>query len=55
MIEEILPAPVACAEAFGDPPDVTLFPQEAAIVARAVEKRRREFTTGRECARIALG
>lgn len=55
MIEEILPAPVACAEAFGDPPGVTLFPEEAAIVARATEKRHREFTTGRECARIALG
>jgi 4'-phosphopantetheinyl transferase EntD len=55
VIEEILPAAVACAEAFTDSPDVTLFPQEAAIVARAVEKRRREFTTGRECARLALG
>jgi len=55
VIEEILPATVACAEAFSDPPGAELFPQEAAIVARAVEKRRREFTTGRHCARIALG
>jgi 4'-phosphopantetheinyl transferase EntD len=55
VIEEILPATVACVEAFSDPPGAELFPQEAAIVARAVEKRRREFTTGRHCARIALG
>ena len=55
MIEQILPATVACAEAFTDPPSGAFFPQEAAIVARAVEKRRREFTTGRHCARIALG
>lgn len=55
MIEEILPSVVACAEAFADPPGATLFPQEEPIVARAVDKRRREFTTGRHCARIALG
>jgi 4'-phosphopantetheinyl transferase EntD len=55
VIEEILPPVVACAEAFADPPDATLFPQEEPIVARAVDKRRREFTTGRHCARIALG
>ena len=55
MIEEILPAAVAAAEMFTDPPDATLFPQEAAIVERASDKRRREFTAGRECARIALG
>ena len=55
MIEEILPAAVATAETFTDPPDATLFPQEAAIVERASDKRRREFTAGRECARIALG
>lgn len=55
MIEEILPATVAWAEEFSDPPGAELFPQEAAIVARAVAKRRREFTTGRYCARVALG
>ena len=55
MIEEILPAAVASAEMFTDPPDAMLFPQEAAIVERASDKRRREFTAGRECARIALG
>src|SRR5580692_11598879 len=40
---------------FSDPPHATLLPQEAAIVERASDKRRREFTVGRECARIALG
>ena len=55
MIEEILPAVVASAEMFADPLDATLFPQEAAIVERVSDNRRREFTAGRECARIALG
>ena len=55
MIEEILPATVASAETFTDPPDADLFPQEAEIVERVSDKRRREFTAGRECARIALG
>jgi len=55
VIEEILPAAVASAEAFTDPADAMLFPQEAAIVERASDKRRREFTAGRECARVALG
>ena len=54
MIEKILPAAAASAEAFTDPSDVTLFPQEAALVGRAVEKRRREFATGRSCAHAAL-
>ncbi len=54
MIEEILPACVASAEAFADPPDIRLFAEEAALVAAAVEKRRREFATGRDCARRAL-
>ena len=54
MIEEILPARVACAEAFGDPPDTELFPEEEALLGRAVEKRRREFATARGCARNAL-
>ncbi|WP_308198075.1 4'-phosphopantetheinyl transferase family protein [Saccharopolyspora soli] len=54
MIEDLLPAEVSSAEAFTDPPDVPLFPEEEALIARAVEKRRREFTTGRWCARRAL-
>lgn len=54
MIEEILPADVVAGEAFGDPPDATLLPEEEVVVCRAVEKRRREFTTVRACARAAL-
>lgn len=54
MIEQILPAGVACAEAFEDPSCLVLFPQEEALVVRAVDKRRREFTTARACARAAL-
>jgi 4'-phosphopantetheinyl transferase EntD len=41
------------AEAFDDPPDGVLFPEEAAI-SRAVEKRRRDFRTVRHCSRRAL-
>lgn len=54
MVEEILPASVAVAASHGDILDVPLFPEEEAIVARAVDKRRREFTTARACARTAL-
>jgi 4'-phosphopantetheinyl transferase EntD len=54
MIEKIFPAEVACAEAFGDPPDAVPHPEEEPLVAKAVEKRRREFTTARHCARRAL-
>ncbi|HEY3978426.1 MAG TPA: 4'-phosphopantetheinyl transferase superfamily protein [Streptosporangiaceae bacterium] len=54
MIEEILLPAVAAAEEFGDRPDAVLFPEEEAVIGRAVEKRRREFTTGRACARAAL-
>jgi enterobactin synthetase component D / holo-[acyl-carrier protein] synthase len=54
MIEGILPARVACAEAFNDLQDIVLFPEEEAALARAVDKRRREFATGRGCARLAL-
>ena len=54
MIEKILPATAACAEAFADPPDAVLFPEEEALVAAAAGNRRREFATARRCARIAL-
>ncbi|HEY3735621.1 MAG TPA: 4'-phosphopantetheinyl transferase superfamily protein [Streptosporangiaceae bacterium] len=55
MIADLLPAEVVAVEAFADPPGVTLFPEEEAVVARAVERRRREFGTARYCARAALG
>ncbi|MDA3648369.1 4'-phosphopantetheinyl transferase superfamily protein [Saccharopolyspora indica] len=54
MIEELLPAEVSCAETVTDPPEVDLFPEEEEIIARAVGKRRREFSTARWCARQAL-
>lgn len=54
MIETIVPAGVAVAEAFADAPNLPLFPSEQAEIAKATEKRRREFTTVRHCARLAL-
>ncbi|MFG1951417.1 4'-phosphopantetheinyl transferase [Micromonospora sp. NPDC048830] len=54
MIEQILPPAVAVAESFTDPAGLTPHPQEEPLVAAAVEKRRREFTTVRHCARRAL-
>jgi 4'-phosphopantetheinyl transferase EntD len=54
MIERILPPPVAAAESFGDDTGAILFPEEQTVVATAVESRRREFATGRACARAAL-
>jgi 4'-phosphopantetheinyl transferase EntD len=54
VINEILPGEAAAAEAFHDPPDVRLFPEEQDAVAGAVDKRRREFATARACARDAL-
>ena len=54
MIEAILPADAAVAEARDDELAVDLFPEEEAVVARAVEKRRREFASGRACAHRAL-
>jgi enterobactin synthetase component D / holo-[acyl-carrier protein] synthase len=54
VIEDILPPEVAVAEEFGDVAHVTLFPAEEAVIAKAVDKRRREFATSRACARAAL-
>jgi 4'-phosphopantetheinyl transferase EntD len=54
VIEEIVPSSVATAEDRADD-DGKLFAEERALVSRAVEKRRREFAGGRNCARRALG
>ena len=54
MIEKIVPPQVAAAEVFGDVAGATLFPAEEAAIASAAERRRREFTAGRACARAAL-
>ncbi|MFB8348581.1 4'-phosphopantetheinyl transferase family protein [Streptomyces niveus] len=54
MIERIVPAEAETAEAYGDLPEATLFPEEALLVKSAVAQRRGEFTTARHCARQAL-
>ncbi|MDH2430751.1 4'-phosphopantetheinyl transferase superfamily protein [Sphaerisporangium sp. TRM90804] len=55
MIEAILPSYVVAAEAREDDLNAHLFPEERALIEQAVDRRRREFTTGRTCARRALG
>jgi 4'-phosphopantetheinyl transferase EntD len=56
MIEDLLPDVVVAVERYGhDEPDhATLYPEEAALVVRAVAKRRREFAVVRACARRAM-
>ncbi|MFG3205761.1 4'-phosphopantetheinyl transferase [Streptomyces sp. NPDC048192] len=56
MIEELLPESVVAVEAHGDDPlwGAGLYPGEAALVERAVAKRRREFAAVRGCARRAM-
>ncbi|OZM73047.1 4'-phosphopantetheinyl transferase [Amycolatopsis antarctica] len=54
MIGELLPATVAAVETTVDPAGATLFPEESALLTRAVDKRKREFTTVRHCARQAM-
>ncbi|MEU2321897.1 MULTISPECIES: 4'-phosphopantetheinyl transferase family protein [Streptomyces] len=55
MIEDLLPPTVAAVEAYGDEGvDAPLFPEEEALLTRAVDKRRREFTAARYCARRAM-
>ncbi|WP_243087117.1 4'-phosphopantetheinyl transferase superfamily protein [Streptomyces sp. 891-h] len=54
LLREILPEHVASWETAEDRPDAALFPEEELLVQGAVETRRREFSTGRYCARKAL-
>lgn len=54
MIGEILPACAAAVESRTDVDDAQLHPEEERVLGQAVEKRRREFTTARVCARQAL-
>ncbi|MCC9710733.1 4'-phosphopantetheinyl transferase superfamily protein [Streptomyces sp. MNU76] len=54
MIDQLLPATVASAWAREDLPDTRLFPEEEAALGDAVDKRRREYTTVRACARRAF-
>ncbi|PZG49042.1 4'-phosphopantetheinyl transferase [Spongiactinospora gelatinilytica] len=55
MIEIILPPTVVAVDTTEDPADARLYPEEEEVVRKAVDKRRREFTTGRTCARQAMG
>lgn len=55
LLASVLPYGVMAEECFDDPPGTVLFPEEEAHIERAVDKRRREFTTVRRCARLALG
>ncbi|MFF7448973.1 MULTISPECIES: 4'-phosphopantetheinyl transferase superfamily protein [unclassified Streptomyces] len=54
MIEELLPDTVVAVETYGDEDAAPLYPEEAAVVARAVDRRRREFAAVRTCARRAM-
>lgn len=56
MIEELLPDEVVAVEVHGDDgiEPAPLYPEEEAVVTRAVAKRRREFALVRACARRAM-
>jgi 4'-phosphopantetheinyl transferase EntD len=54
MLEGLLPTSVIAVETRADRLDIELLPEEERALGRAVDKRRREFTTGRACAREAL-
>lgn len=54
MIEALLPGNIATAEAPPVAAEDALFPEELALIERAITKRRAEFATARKCARRAL-
>lgn len=55
MIRDVTLPGVAAVDSFGNPPSTrTLYPEESALVARAVDRRRNEFGAVRECARSAM-
>ncbi|MGW7052784.1 4'-phosphopantetheinyl transferase family protein [Streptomyces sp. NPDC054887] len=54
VLASLLPRQVTAVDTFHDSAERFLFPQERALVAAAVAKRRHEFTTVRHCARTAL-
>ena len=54
MLDEIVPPQVVAVEAFDDPDDLQLYPEEQAVLQKAVASRRIEFGTARWCARQAL-
>ncbi|HWS37588.1 MAG TPA: 4'-phosphopantetheinyl transferase superfamily protein [Actinoplanes sp.] len=54
MLGSLLPSSVTTAEAYTDDPAETVFPGEEDLIVKASDGRRREFLTGRRCAREAL-
>ncbi|MER5484352.1 4'-phosphopantetheinyl transferase superfamily protein [Streptomyces sp. NPDC002812] len=54
LLAPLLPPLVTAVDTFHDSAEPFLFPEEEALVAKAVAKRRHEFTTVRQCARAAL-
>jgi 4'-phosphopantetheinyl transferase EntD len=55
LLSGVVPSPIASAELYDDPPQLTPLPEEEPLIARSVTKRRNEFITVRYCARQALG
>ncbi|MFE3693185.1 4'-phosphopantetheinyl transferase [Streptomyces sp. NPDC059129] len=55
MMDQLLPSWAVSVETYRDPPQARLHPAEEEVVRNAVESRRREFTTVRHCASLALG
>lgn len=53
LLDKILPPAVVAIDVFDDT-NVRLHPEEEAAIARAVQPRRREYTTVRLCARLAM-
>ena len=54
MIQRLLPAAVVAVDTTVEAGEDGLFPEERELIARAVAKRRAEFSTVRACARQAL-
>ncbi|UGT63578.1 4'-phosphopantetheinyl transferase Npt [Nocardia asteroides] len=54
MIENILPSGIAAAELLEYPEGLRAHPAEEHLIAKSVEKRRRDFIGARHCARQAL-
>lgn len=54
LLSTVLPSTVVASELYSDPPELAPLPEEEALIARSVAKRRREFITVRHCARLAL-
>jgi 4'-phosphopantetheinyl transferase EntD len=55
-LRAVLPdsADLVYAELYDDPADLVPLPEEEALIARSVPKRRSEFVTVRHCARVAM-